>query len=332
MAVDDAALDTAVEDGAAPDQHRPDAARTDAGANDASPRDAATDVMDSHIGDAAVMPGCAAYTAAIEVARLPPDTLAEVSGIAASRQSPGVLWMHNDSGNAPAVYAIDTAGQVRMRVPLPATAQDLEDIAIARCPTAERWCVFVGDIGDNRRVRDAVRIFVVPEPPVPAEWDGGDRIVDGIVTLRRTWPDGAQDAEALVVSPAGDRLWIFSKVEDAPTQIVSSNTVDLRGELAEITTFDAPGVAVPMGRMVTGADLHPDGERLIVRVYTGSYEYVLGASGLAGLADRSPRTVSLGPLSESQGEAIGYAADSDSIWTVSEAPGGGQPLHRYDCR
>lgn len=308
-----------------------DAAPIDAGSLDAGSFDAhPVDASDAEPPDAGPS-GCARYGAATVVARLPGVAFAEISGIAASRQSPDVLWVHNDSGNAPAVFAIDTTGQIRARVPLPESAADLEDIAIARCPTAERQCLFVADIGDNRAARDAVQIFVVPEPPVPAAWDEEDTVVDGIITLRRTWPDGPQDAEALVVAPEGDRLWIISKVEEGPSAVVGSDTRTPQAELRRITTFAAPGIAVPMGQMITGADLHPDGERLAVRVYTGSYEYRLPDGDLAALADAVPRRISLGPLSEPQGEAIAYAADGDAIWTASEDPAGEQPLHRYVC-
>ena len=35
------------------------------------------------------------------------DLITEASGIVAGRRSPGVLWVHNDSGDAPRIYAID---------------------------------------------------------------------------------------------------------------------------------------------------------------------------------------------------------------------------------
>ena len=44
-----------------------------------------------------------------ELGRLPPE-LRESSGLAVSRTQPGVLWSHNDSGDAPTLYAIDVKG------------------------------------------------------------------------------------------------------------------------------------------------------------------------------------------------------------------------------
>ena len=316
-------------DDATPDSATPDA-RLDAGIDlglDAAVDPDATVQIDADVADMAVPPGCLGYTGAMEVGRIDGPILAEASGIAASRQTPGVLWIHNDSGNASAVYAVSTEGLVLGWVPLPPTI-DLEDIAIARCPAAERWCLWLADIGDNGESRDDVRILVVPEPPISE----GEIIVDGITTLTRTYADSPHDAEALVVAEDGQRFWIITKVDESQTQVFTSTAgAGPRGGLTEVARFDAPGIAVPLGRAVTGADLHPSGERLALRVYTGSYEYWLGDGGVEALATATARQITLGPFAELQGEAIGYAADGEGLWTVSEQVNGDQPLHRYDC-
>jgi hypothetical protein len=40
----------------------------------------------------------------------------EASGLAVSRRDPGLLWSHNDSGNAAVLFALDTAGTLRGHV------------------------------------------------------------------------------------------------------------------------------------------------------------------------------------------------------------------------
>ena len=50
-----------------------------------------------------------------ELGPLPPE-LRESSGIAVSRTQPGVLWSHNDSGDAPTLYAIDLKGRLLAKV------------------------------------------------------------------------------------------------------------------------------------------------------------------------------------------------------------------------
>ncbi|MGK0360276.1 MAG: hypothetical protein ACI9U2_002589, partial [Bradymonadia bacterium] len=206
-ATDARPLDARIADATLADAGPADAAGPADGGFDAADTGEAVDASVVDEGaDAAPPPGCARYGQATVAGRIVGPVLAEASGVAASRQSPGTLWIHNDSGNAAALYAVSTDGVVRGWIPLPAAA-DLEDIAIARCPAAERWCIWVADIGDNAEVRDDVRIFVVPEPPVR----DGEMVVDGITTLSRTYPDRPHDAEALMVAEDGQRFWIITK-------------------------------------------------------------------------------------------------------------------------
>lgn len=269
------------------------------------------------------------------VGRLMGDTLAEVSGIAFSASRPDVLWMHTDSGGEPVLYAVDTAGNARGEVRLPVDNEDWEDLAAADCPDGSGPCLWVADVGDNRRSRDDAAVYAVPEPVVA----GGE--AQRVWTFPVGYPGGPVDVEALAVAPAGDRFWLFEKV-DAPVARVFGHPGPLVDgeavELEEVTRINAPGLAIENGRSITAADLHPDGTRLVLRVYTGSYEYVFaeGAGPARGIADLpfvQPRTVSIGPLSEPQGEAITYDPSGRDVWTVSEDPElrGGQPLHRYRC-
>jgi len=104
---------------------------------------------------------------------------------------------------------------------------------------------------------------------------------------------------------------------------------------SEVAEVSSPGIgAVPLGRMITGADLHPSGQRLVLRTYVGVHEYVLEApSALASLVIVPPTLVALGPLSEPQGEAVAYDGTGSGLFTVSEDPDGAphQPLHHYPC-
>src|ERR1700749_1609546 len=59
--------------------------------------------------------------------------LVEASGIAASRNNPGVLWTENDSGNSAVVYAIDSQGRNLVTYALPGNT-DNEDIGIGPGP------------------------------------------------------------------------------------------------------------------------------------------------------------------------------------------------------
>ncbi len=93
-----------------------------------------------------------------------PD-LIEVSGVAASRNNPGVLWTHNDAGNAAVVYALDAQGRALGTYTLPGNT-DNEDIAIGPGPVTNVSYLYVADIGDNNSDRSNIAIYQIPEPAV----------------------------------------------------------------------------------------------------------------------------------------------------------------------
>ena len=56
--------------------------------------------------------------------------------------------------------------------------------------------------------------------------------------------------------------------------------------------------------------------------------------GVADIGALTPATLTLGPLSEPQGESIAYDADGTGVWSVSEDPNQapGRELHHFLCR
>jgi hypothetical protein len=93
----------------------------------------------------------------------------EISGIVKSQQFDDVWWVHNDSGNAPKLFAVESDGTT-IRPPwvdeLDAAGIDLrlaanidwEDIALA-----DGW-LYLADIGNNGNARRDLGIYVLPEP------------------------------------------------------------------------------------------------------------------------------------------------------------------------
>ena len=119
--------------------------------------------------------------------------LPEASGVAVSRRIPGRLWSHNDSGQ-PILTALDAHGRVTGQLRITgATVDDWEAVAVGACPGGS--CVYVGDIGDNDARRKRITIYRFPEP---AETDTAAAATDA---FHATYPDGAHDAEALLVMP-----------------------------------------------------------------------------------------------------------------------------------
>lgn len=172
----------------------------------------------------------------------------------------------------------------------------------------------------------------MPEPAVGGFFGDIDAAAVWRFPVRYPGDEGV-DAEALLVESDGTGFYLFEKVDAAAARLFATGpglAPDADNELEVLTVIASPGIAIPLGRMITGADLHPSGDRLFVRVYTMSVEYRLAPDEtIAELANVAPTVVAVGPLTEGQGEAIGYSAEGTGLWTVSE--GAGAILHAYPC-
>src|SRR6476619_2104502 len=145
----------------------------------------------------------------------PPTTLAtikdksisESSGLVASRTMPGAYWTHNDSGDGPFIYAIDTRGDSlgTFRVN-GAQARDWEDIAAGPGPQPNKSYLYIGDTGDNDSVRPEVIVYRVLEPTLSNTTRKFTKSSPGSTepaeAIGLKYPDGAHDAEALLVHPS----------------------------------------------------------------------------------------------------------------------------------
>jgi len=75
------------------------------------------------------------FSAGKRVGDIKSNLIREISGAVASRKNPGILWVHNDSGDLPRLYAISTAGElIGIYTITGAKARDWEDIAIGPGP------------------------------------------------------------------------------------------------------------------------------------------------------------------------------------------------------
>jgi hypothetical protein len=222
----------------------------------------------------------------------------ESSGLAASRRHPGVLWTHNDSGDAARLFAIGRDGRVLATLRLAGVeARDWEALAVGRDDRG-RPALFVGDVGDNLGAWPWVTVYRVAEPP---------RLRDATVRAERyrlRYPDGPHDAEALLVDPRGNRLYLASKGE-AGGRLYRAPAA-LRGD--RVNLLRRVG-RVPA--LVTDGAYSPDGRLRVLRDYGAAHVYT--ASG------RRLVTVPL-PL-QPQGESIAFSADGRSLLAGSEGAG-----------
>ncbi|MBS1660711.1 MAG: hypothetical protein JST68_06630 [Bacteroidetes bacterium] len=259
--------------------------------------------------------------------------LAELSGLAVSPANPGMVYVHNDSGDSSRFFALSPGGRTRATVYFngdpavkPYGVVDCEDMALAKGQDGQFY-VFMGDIGDNDAVRKYIRIYRVKEPDLSKQdtvHPPTIYLASESLTLR--YPDGARDAETLMADPVDRLLYIVSKREDSVA--VYSTPLDFKaGDTVTLTRqtrlfFPGSGVA----KWVTGGSIAHDGSQILLKTYSQVYYWKRGSATSVWKAMQSSfRSLPYTP--EPQGEAIGFTVDGKGYYTVSE--GKNPTLYHY---
>jgi hypothetical protein len=216
-----------------------------------------------------------------------PD-LPEASGLAIGA-TPGIIWSHNDSGNAAVLFALDASGALRGQVRVPVRTRDWEDISAGPC--ASGMCLYIADIGDNRLSRRQLQLLRVPEP------SPGDLETARPEIFTLTYADSAHNAEAAFV--VGRDFFIVTR--------------DRRGGLYRATMAQTTGATMRLERLgelsleaVSDAETSTDGHWIVVRT---SHEVVFYRTARFRRGDLTPALrVSIDGLREPQGEGVALGA------------------------
>lgn len=269
-------------------------------------------------GDAATTDAAAGYALPVSVGEL--EGVAEASGLVASRTYDGVLWTHNDSGNAAELFAISTTAQLVASYSIAAAENlDWEDIALEARDGADT--ILLGDIGDNT-ARDSdgeesgrdgsLRIYRVFEPD-PASTGATGTLV--ATSFELVYPDRPYDCEAMFVDPRQGDLYLLTKVNDGGAPVFVA-----RAPLADGATITLSAVATLDTAMITAADMSAEGSRVAFRTY-GEIDVFPVTSDVASALTTTPWT----PRFASSAEALAFAADGEALYTMAE----GDPTHLY---
>ncbi len=246
-------------------------------------------------------------------------SLTELSGLISSPSSPGTMWAIEDSGAEPTFVAFLRKAAVARRWSMPgADNVDWEDIAAGPGPGPTGSMLYAADIGDNDAVRDSISVYRVAEPNVlPADGGSNSSGTDGQTApaqrLELTYPDGAHDAETLLVDPKRGTLVIVTKGLAGGAAYAVSPPAGFTGKA---TLRRVGPISVPLA---TGGDISADGNVVAVRGYFSlSVWRRRGNEPITQTLKRAPCT-SPTALSDGQGEAIALSKSGTTAWTVSEA-------------
>jgi len=229
--------------------------------------------------------------------RLEDPRIVESSGLALSRRHPGVVWTHNDSGDQARLFAVGSDGRTRAVLTLAGVeARDWEALAAGRDDRG-RPALFAGDIGDNNGVWPEVAVYRVTEPGVLR-----DATVPA-VRYRLRYADGPRNAEALLVDPRGNRLYVATKAETGGGLYQAPARLDPAGVNVLHRVARVPPV-------VTDGAFLPSGRGFVLRDYQQAHVYT--APG------RRVGSFDL-PL-QFQGESLTVSSDGRSVLAGSEGP------------
>lgn len=269
-------------------------------------------------------PWCPVIADPVEIGRVVDEELDELSGVVESRQQPGVLWTHNDSGDTGRIFALDRSGALLGIFEIDGrTPRDLEDLSWGLGPDGEEHYLYLGDVGDNSRVRETVRAFRLPEPILDLK---GELPVAGVVSpepVEFEFHDGViRDSESTFVDPLNGDFYLVVKdrnglgisgVFRAEAPFGREGT----GQLIEVHELLFGGVALPGSDLATGADISPDGEWILIRTYSSAFLWWRDPARPLWEAFQE-NACPVPVASEPQGEAIGFAANGRDYLTLSE--------------
>jgi hypothetical protein len=271
-------------------------------------------------------------------------SLSEASGMAASAIVENRLYHTNDTWTpSPNFFITDTAGQNLQVVNIEGVSNnprinDIEDMDVGQC--GDSWCLFIGDIGDNRANRPTINILVIEEfTEVPSS-------VTPKHYLRVQYPDGPHDSESLALHPNGD-IYILTKeitslLGTAPAKLyrLARDHWENAGDevltlefVANLDLFALSGTTVNIfSHIATGIDISNDGQRLLILTYGEVFEIATDVSLLNGetISTETPNK-QIEVVTLLQQESISYANEGYSFFYTAEARSGSAPLVLETC-
>lgn len=257
------------------------------------------------------------------IATIKDKSISESSGLTASRTTPGAYWTHNDSGDGPFIYALNTRGESLgiFRVN-GAQARDWEDIAAGPGPQPNKSYLYIADIGDNNEARDEIVVYRVPEPSLTAAIRTSTKArptsTEPSEAIRLKYPDGKHDAEALLVHPTTGNIYIVTKVLIANPVVYEAAAPQSTGKVTTMKRLGEVRVPSLFGGVITGGSVSPDGRRVALCDYFQGYELVLPAASKDFNDIWKQKMTGFDLGKRKQGESIAYRLDGKALLATSE--------------
>ncbi len=141
--------------------------------------------------------------------------IGEASGIAASRVNGDIIWVINDSGNRPSVFALDSSGKHILTLDIQGVANnDWEDMASFEY--RGKPYILIADVGDNFARRSKCFLHFIEEPDISRFRDSSPSALKPSWSITFTYEDGPRDCEAVAVDIINEKVILLTKRDQPP--------------------------------------------------------------------------------------------------------------------
>jgi hypothetical protein len=211
------------------------------------------------------------------------DRLNEVSGMTVSGKDSQRLWLINDSGDGPVLYAATLEGAALGSLHLVGARNiDWEDLAVFH--HKDQAYLLIADVGDNRAVRNSCTLYVVREPDWHSEKGFSETAVRPSWSLEFVYEDGPRDCEAVAIDPLRAEVLLITKRIQPPVLYrlplqpdrSKKKLMAQRVAVLKLLSNQKTEGFSPSGRdniQPTAMDIAIDGSSLVFSTYTQIYIY-----------------------------------------------------------
>ena len=164
------------------------------------------------------------------------------------------FWTHNDGGDGPIIYNIDSNGIQLDSIYLNgATNIDFEDITQDNLGN-----YYIGDIGNNSHNRTNLRIYKIPNPDSIVGNNVTPEIINYAYQDQVTFPDPNKNSDCEALFHHGNNLYLISKNWGTSGYSKLYQLPDSAGTYSALLLDSFPS------GLITGADIHSSGKLAVL--------------------------------------------------------------------
>lgn len=217
-----------------------------------------------------LLSNCAVHYGQLKYVEKLPNVLKEVSGVEHFQNSQ-YLWMMNDSGNDPEIFALDTLGKIQATFYINKKNRDWEDVT-----TDNQGNLYIGDFGNNANNRKNLEIYKFSTFDLDGKKNSVPEEIKFSFPNQKKFPPKKKDRHFDVESffYHNGYLYLFTKSRTKKaygrTDLYKIPAITGKHKAEYINTFTT---CDEMNCWVTSADISPDGKKVVLLSHNNIWQF-----------------------------------------------------------